>query len=85
MDAGDVATWPGEARDKTSLDRGSVPTLKTIGIVAVAALAIVVMRVLLGVAMTATRRRTMSAISAGSRSNRPSSQWYSTVTFRSST
>jgi hypothetical protein len=42
-------------------------TLKTIGIgtVAVAALAAVVMGVLLGVAMTATRRQTRSAISAG--------------------
>jgi hypothetical protein len=34
-----------------------------------------VMRVLLAVAMTATRRRTRSAISTGNRSNWPSSQW----------
>jgi len=38
-----------------------------------------------GVAMTATRRRTRSAMSTGRRSNWPSSQWYSTVTFWLST
>jgi hypothetical protein len=34
-----------------------------------------------GVAITATCRRTRSAIKAGRASSRPSSQWYSIVTF----
>src|SRR5215472_6948426 len=38
-----------------------------------------------GVAITATRRRTRSAMSGGRRSYRPSSQWYSTITFWPST
>src|SRR5262249_5744740 len=38
-----------------------------------------------GVAMTATRRRTMSAITDDTRLNRPSNQLYSTVTFWPST
>src|ERR1035437_3064974 len=52
----------------------------SIGIVAVAALAANV-PALPGVAITATCRRTRSAINAGRRSYWPSSQWYSTVTF----
>src|SRR6516164_9470060 len=38
-----------------------------------------------GIAITVTGRRTKSAISAGNRSYRPSSQWYSTATFCPST
>src|SRR5262245_5663963 len=63
---------------------GSSPTPKTTGIVAVAALAASV-GTLPTVAITATCRRTRSAISAGRRSWWPSSQWYSTVTFWPST
>jgi hypothetical protein len=84
IDAGRVAAGPREAGDKTKLDRSSA-TLKTIGIVAVAALAAIEPAVVPGVAMTATRRRTKSAIRDGRRSNWPSSQWYSTVTFWPST
>jgi hypothetical protein len=58
----------------------SVTDANTIGIVAVAALAAIEAGVLAGVAITATRRRTRSAISAGRRSYWPSSQLYSTVT-----
>src|SRR6516164_6016202 len=79
VDAGGVA--PGRARlaTKPSLT-GSSPTPKTIGTVVVAALAAWAAR-LPPVAITATRRRTRSFITDGKRSNRPSSQWYSTVTF----
>src|SRR5262249_18279220 len=51
----------------------------------VAALAACAAKLPAGVAITATRRRTRSAMSAGRRSNWPSSQWYSTVTFWLST
>jgi hypothetical protein len=54
---------------------------KMIGIVVVAALAPSVATMLPGVAITATCRRTRSAIKAGRASSRPSSQWYSIVTF----
>jgi hypothetical protein len=64
-----VTLPPGRAKLATRpVLTGSVPTLKTIGIIAVAPFA-VAMRVLLSVVMTATRWRTMSAISNGSRSN----------------
>src|SRR5215831_9889122 len=55
------------------------------GIVVVAALAAWAPKMVPGVAMTATRRRTMSAITDDTRSNRPSNQLYSTVTFWPST
>ena len=64
---------------------GSSATPKTIGIVAVAALAAIVPGVLPGVAITATRRRTRSATLAGKLSYWPSSHWYSTFTFWPST
>src|SRR5262249_51095639 len=77
---------PGRARLATKPNlTGSSPTLKTIGMVVVAALATWAARLPSGVAITATRRRTRSAMSAGRRSNWPSSQWYSTVTFWPST
>jgi hypothetical protein len=60
-------------------------TPNTIGIVAVAALAAIELGVLPGVAITATRRRTKSAISAGRQSDWPSSHRYSTITFWPST
>ena len=63
---------------------GSSPTPKTIGIVAVAALAASV-GTLPVAAITATCRRTRSASNVGKRSCLPSSQWYSTVTFWPST
>ena len=84
IDAGRVAARPGEAGDKTKLDRvfadaeddrdrrGRSFGRDRSGVVP-------------GVAITATRRRTRSAISAGRRSYWPSSQWYSTVTFWPST
>ena len=81
-----VALPPGRARLATRPSlTGSSPTPKTIGIVVVAALAASAAAVLPGVAITATRRRTRSAMSAGRRSYWPSSQWYSTVTFWPST
>jgi hypothetical protein len=58
---------------------GFSPVPKTIGIVVVAALAATA-GVVIGVAITATCRRTRSAISADRLSYWPSSQWYSTVT-----
>src|SRR5215470_14091689 len=64
---------------------GSSPTPKTIGIVEVAALAAWAPARKAGVAITSTRRRTRSAMTAGRRSNWPSSQWYSTITFWPST
>jgi hypothetical protein len=84
IDAGRIAPWPCEAADQTEL-AGSSPTPNTIGIVAVAALAANAKDVVVGVAITATRRRTRSAITAGRRSYSPSSQWYSIVTFSPST
>jgi hypothetical protein len=77
-----IALPPGRERLATSPSfTGSSPTAKTIGIAAVATLAASAAGVVPGVAMTATRRWTKSAIRAGKRSNWPSSQWYSTVTF----
>src|SRR5262249_61422896 len=61
---------------------GGLGALET---VVVAALAACAAKLPAGVAITATRRRTRSAMSAGRRSNWPSSQWYSTVTFWLST
>ena len=73
---------PGRARLATRPSlTGSSPTPKTIGIVVVAALAASAAWLPASVAITATRRRTKSAASAGRRSNWPSSQWYSIVTF----
>src|SRR6516162_7871652 len=73
---------PGRARLATRpMLTGFSATPKTTGIVAVAALAASAARLPPGVAITATWRRTRSAISAGKRSYRPSSQWYSTETF----
>ena len=81
-----VALPPGRARLSTRPNlTGFSAKPKTIGIVAVAALAASVATLLPGVAITATFRRTRSAISAGRRSYWPSSQWYSTVTFCRST
>jgi hypothetical protein len=81
-----VALPPGRARLATRPSlTGSSPTPNTIGISVVAALAASAAALLAGVAMTATRRRTKSAISAGRRSYRPSSQWYSTITLWPST
>jgi hypothetical protein len=80
-----VALPPGRARLATRPSlTGSSATPNTIGIVAVAALAAIAAGVP-DVAITATRRRTRSAISAGRRSYRPSSQWYSTITLWPST
>jgi hypothetical protein len=60
---------PGRLRLATRpIFTGSAPMTKTMGIVAVAALAASVAGVLAGVTMTATRRRTSSAASAGRRS-----------------
>src|SRR5262245_8769915 len=84
IDPGQVP--PGRARLATRPSlTGSSPTPKTIGIVVVAALAASAAALPAGVAITATRRRARSAISAGRRSNWPSSHWYSTVTFWPST
>jgi len=58
---------------------GSSPTPKTIGIAEVASFAARAASGKPGVTMTATRRRTKSAVSIGSVSYRPSTQWYSTV------
>jgi Virulence-associated protein E len=84
IDAGGIATRPGEARDKTSFDRvcgdaeddrdrrrRAFRRGRNEGVVECRD--------------TATRRRTRSAISAGSRSNWLSSQWHSMVTSRYST
>jgi hypothetical protein len=84
IDAGRIAARPPEAGDKTKLT-GSSKTPNTIGIVAVALLAAIEVAMASGVTMTATRRRTKSAISADKPSYCPSSQWYSTVTFWPST
>src|SRR5215470_5309020 len=59
---------------------GSPATKKTIGVVVVAALAASAEGVVVAT-MTATWRRTRSAVKAGSRSFRPSAQRYSIVTF----
>jgi hypothetical protein len=80
IDAGGVAAGPGKAGDKTVLDRvltdgeddrdrrGCGFGRERSGYAP-------------GVAITATCRRTRSVSIAGRRSNWPSSQWYSTVTF----
>src|SRR6516225_8161980 len=60
---------------------GSSPTPKTIGIAEVASFAARAASGKPGVTMTATRRRTKSAVSIGSVSYRPSTHWYLTVTF----
>ena len=71
---------PGRARLATRPNLpGSSPPTKTIGIVVVAALA--ANAEVPTVAITATRRRTRSATSAGSRSVRLSAQRYSIATF----
>src|SRR5215813_2458612 len=75
---------PGRAKLATSPSlTGSSPPTKTIGIVVVAALT--ANAEVPTVAMTATRRRTSSAASAGSRSVRLSAQRYSIATFSPST
>src|SRR5215468_960647 len=75
---------PGRARLATRPNlTGSSPPTKTIGIVVVAALA--ANAEVPTVAITATRRRTRSAASAGSRSVRLSAQRYSIATFSPST
>jgi hypothetical protein len=66
-DAGQVAIRPGEARDEASLI-GSSPVVNTMGIVVVAALAATAVDVPPVVKITATRRRTRSAVGAGNRS-----------------
>jgi hypothetical protein len=63
---------------------GSPPETKTIGMVAVAAFAAKA-AVVLPAAITATRRRTRSAVRTGSRSNWFSAQRYSIATFWPST
>ena len=65
-----VALPPGQARLATRPSRtGSWPIPKTIGIVAVAVLAVSATCALPGVTITATWRRTRSAISTGRRSD----------------
>src|SRR5262249_24318482 len=64
---------------------GSSPTMKTMGVVAVAPLAANAEAGPPFVAITATRRRTSSAASAGRRSYCPSAQRYSIDTFSPST
>ena len=64
-----VAFFPGWLRDATRpIATGSLPMLKTIGIVCVAALAASAEEEPLGIAITETRRRTRSPINSGSRS-----------------
>jgi hypothetical protein len=76
---------PGRARLATRpCLTGSSEVVKTIGIVAVAAFAAITALPPVE-AITATRRRTRSAITAGRQSNWPSSQYYSTITFWPST
>src|SRR5262245_13928535 len=77
---------PGRARLATRPSlTGSSPTMKAMGIVAVAALAVDVTAMPPLVAITATCRRTRSAASAGSRSNWFSAQRYTIATFSPST
>ena len=83
IDAGRIAARPGKAGDQTKLDRVFADAEddrdrcgRSFGRLAAA---------VPGVAITATRRRTRSAMSDGRRSYWPSSQWYSTVTFWPST
>jgi hypothetical protein len=80
IDAGRIAARPGKAGDQTQLDRvfGDAEDDRDrrgrgFGRRAAAVKA--------GVAITANRRRTRSAMSDDRRSNWPLSQWYSTVTF----
>jgi hypothetical protein len=76
-----------EQRDAVVITGNRLPVddADTMGIFVVAALATWAAKLPAGVAITATRPRTRSVMSAGSRSNWPSSQWYSTVTFWPST
>jgi hypothetical protein len=78
--------WPpGRLRLSTSPScTGSLLTLKTIGIVVVAAFAATVEDVLL-VTITATCRCTKSLAKSSSLPSRPSAQRYSTTTLRPST
>jgi|SRR6516165_3471953 len=69
-----------KADDRTQRT-GSSPTPKMIGIAEVASFAARAASGKPGVTMTATRRRTKSAVSIGSVSYRPSTHWYLTVTF----
>jgi hypothetical protein len=71
IDAGRIAARPGKAGDETKLDRVLTDAeddrdrrSRSFGAIEAASLP--------GVAITATRRRTKSVISAGWRSNRPS-------------
>jgi len=81
-----VAFPPGRLMLATRPDlTGSSPTLKTIGIVEVAALAARAPGGLPGTAITATLRRTRSAASCAIRSYCPSAQRYSIATFWPST
>ena len=73
IDAGDVAAWTGEAGDEAELHRVVADT-EDDGMVEVAALAASAAGGKPGVTMTATRRRTKSATSAGTRWYWPSSQ-----------
>src|SRR5262249_48692157 len=84
IDACQVAARPGEACNKTEPD-GSSLTLKTMGIVVVAALAAIGEAGPPVATITDTWRRTSSAASAGSRSNCPSAQRYSIARFSPST
>ena len=84
IDARHIAAGPGEAGDKTKADRVGGDAEddrdgrgRRLGRERAGTLP--------GVTITATRRRTRSAASAGSRSYWPSSQRYSTVTFWPST
>jgi hypothetical protein len=70
VDACKVAAGRARLATRPSLT-GSWPTMKTIGVVAVAALAANAVAGPPAVAITATRRRTSSAASAGRRSNDP--------------
>src|SRR5712691_5097311 len=84
IDAGRIAARPGKAGDKTQLDRVFANAEddrdrrgRSFGRSAAGLLP--------GVATTATRRRTRSAMSDGKRLYWPSSQWYSPITFWPST
>src|SRR6516165_7569009 len=77
---------PGRLRLETSpAATGSPPVAKTIGMVAVAALAASAEGVPPGTAITATLRETRSANSEGNRPYSPSAQRYSNATLRPST
>src|SRR5262249_47351571 len=84
IDPRQVAAWPGEAGDKTEHDR-VLGDGEDDGIVVVATFAANATAGPPVAAITATRRRTRSAASAGSRSNWFSAQRYSIATFSPST